>query len=635
MRKQTLLILTTLFLTVAFCGVVSAADGDVIYVDVNGDDGNTGYTPDQAKQTIKNGIDSVNANGVVNIADGIYTGVGNTEITINKSMNINGQSQTGTIIDAENNTWIFRIAPSITVTISQLTLTNGNIDGYGGAIYNEGQLTCNNCQFRDNKAYSNKYEGDGGAIYNEEGEVTCTNCQFTANEATWYGGAICSYGVLTCTNCQFTNNYADDDGGAIFKGDEDSALTCTDCQFTNNYADDDGGAIYNEEGEVTCTNCQFTDNYADDDGGAIYNYGEVTCTNCHFTQNGAYWYGGAIYNYKSVMTCTDCQFTGNYADDSYGGAIYNDEDCEVTCINCQFTGNEADYGGAIYNYYESKMTCTNCHFTQNGAYWYGGAIYNDDSEVTCTNCQFTDNEADYDGGAIYNSGDLTVIGSNLENNKAGNDGGALYNEGEFTLNFNRIIGNTADGDGQDIYNDNTDPDDTHDALYNWWGSNACPAAGRIVNTDGLVEYDPWLVMRYNANPTTITQGETSTLTADFRYDSDGTFHDPADGHLPDGTPVTFTTNLGNVGSKSVVKYTLNGVATAILRGDEAAGAALTSATLDNQTLYSTVTIKARTVEAATTQSTTIGMQKTGAPLAGIVLALLMVLGGFISTRKKQ
>jgi hypothetical protein len=61
-----------------------------------------------------------------------------------------------------------------------------------------------------------------------------------------------------------------------------------------------------------------------------------------------------------------------------------------------------------------------------------------------------------------------------------------------------------------------------DALYNWWGQNTGPADGSI---SGNVDYDPWLVMNYSANPTTIQQGETSTLTADFRYDSDGTFHD--------------------------------------------------------------------------------------------------------------
>lgn len=141
-------------------------------------------------------------------------------------------------------------------------------------------------------------------------------------------------------------------------------------------------------------------------------------------------------------------------------------------------------------------------------------------------------------------------------------------------------------------------------------------------------------MRYNANPTTIQQGSTSTLTADFRYDSSGAFHDHSLGHLPDGTPVTFTTNLGNVGSKSITVGTLNGIAIAILRGDEAAGAAFTSALLDGQTLHSTVTITPGTTVSAAGSTRTIGMQTTGLPIGAIILAVLMVFNGMVMSKRQ-
>jgi hypothetical protein len=140
-------------------------------------------------------------------------------------------------------------------------------------------------------------------------------------------------------------------------------------------------------------------------------------------------------------------------------------------------------------------------------------------------------------------------------------------------------------------------------------------------------------MTYSANSRVISLGELSTLTADFRYDSNGVFHDPAAGHLPDETPVTFTTNLGNVGSKSIVTGTINGIATSILRGNEAAGEALTSASLDNQTLTATVTITP-TARAASSSTKTIGMQSTGIPLAGIGLAILLVSAGLILPKRK-
>jgi hypothetical protein len=107
------------------------------------------------------------------------------------------------------------------------------------------------------------------------------------------------------------------------------------------------------------------------------------------------------------------------------------------------------------------------------------------------------------------------------------------------------------------------------------------------------------------------------------------------GHLSTVLPVTFNTNLGNVGSKTATSLTLNGIATILLRGDEAAGGALTYALLDLETRYATVTIAPATVNAASTVSSkTIGMQETGVPLAGIYLSLLLVMGGLLSTRKE-
>lgn len=191
-------------------------------------------------------------------------------------------------------------------------------------------------------------------------------------------------------------------------------------------------------------------------------------------------------------------------------------------------------------------------------------------------------------------------------------------------NFNRIVNNSPGA----VHND---AESVPDLQYNWWGSSN-PEFDQII-TGTFADYDPWLVMRYTTNPTTITQGSTSTLTADFRYDSEGTFHDPALGNLPDRTVVTFTTNLGNVGSKIATALTINGVATILLRGDEAAGTALTSAALDLETIYLTVPITPTTVNAVTTN--TVGMQNTGTPLVGIVLATLMVLSGFFRTRKKE
>ena len=522
-------------------------------------------------------------------------------------------------INGENNR-ILTINPEVTVNIYNIIFLQGSDIG-GGAIYNnEGTLTCTECTFTENNAVG------GGAIWNYFGTLTCTECTFTDNEAEWGGAIYNDGGPLTCTECTFTENYAIG-GGAIYN--EDGTCECTYCEFTDNPVDDDGGAIYNDDGEFQCNYCAFDGNYADDEGGAVFNYyGAMDCLMCEFFDNMAY-EGGAICNEDADLTCTECDFTENTA--YYGGALYNEEygpGSTLEVNDSSFTDNEAYRdGGAIYNM--APSTFNNCDFTGNFADESGGAIYNN-LELTSNYCDFANNEAEH-GGAIYHNGDfVTVIGCNLVNNAAVMDGGAFYHDGDdYTLNFNRIIDNTAGDDGPDIFDGSTD-EYLHDALYNWWGSNLGPAAGRIYGE--LVEYDPWLVMRYGANPAVITQGGTSTLTANFRYDSDGTYHDPALGHLPDDLLVTFTTTLGNVGSKTVVAYTLNGLATATLRGDEGTGVALTSASLDSETRHASININAASRSGA---GSTIGMQETGMPVFGLVLAMLLVLGGFITRRKQQ
>ena len=108
-------------------GTVSAAPGDTIYVnDTGGNDDFDGSSWENAKKTIKNATGSVNENGVVNIANGQYSGTGNTQITINRNMVISGQSQTGTIINGTGTNWIFNITSGVNVTLLDLTLTNAS-----------------------------------------------------------------------------------------------------------------------------------------------------------------------------------------------------------------------------------------------------------------------------------------------------------------------------------------------------------------------------------------------------------------------------------------------------------------------------------------------------------------------------
>ena len=341
------------------------------------------------------------------------------------------------------------------------------------------------------------------------------------------GGAIDNYGTVTVNSNTFINNSAQY-GGAIFNA-YGSTLNVIESTFIDNRGFFGGGAIYDAEGTSTVTDSTFTNNLAGY-GGAIYTYGTVTVSDSTFTGNNATNYGGAIYNF-------------------YG----YDYDATLNVTESTFNGNTALFGGAIYNY----------------------------ATLSVSDSSFTGNTATYGGGIVNGYGTVTVSGSTISGNTA-QAGGGIYNYGgTVNANFNRIVNNSPTA---------IQSDGSADARYNWWGSNIPNFATLIV---GYVDYNPWLYMTFQADPTIIQQGETSTLTANFNNAFDGeivTPLNPADGHLLDGILVTFTTDLGQVGSQTVDKPTVNGVATATLTGTES-GLANLSATLDDETLTINVEVE--------------------------------------------
>jgi len=338
-----------------------------------------------------------------------------------------------------------------------------------------------------------------------------------------------------------------------------------------------------------------------------------------------------------------------------GGAISSDG--TLTVQNVIFKNNEAvdDGGGALFTH--TTLNVINCIFLNNKANA-GAAIFNKGGSITVTGSTFIGNQAltdleKYSGGVIHNYAysSYKIVGNTFLNNMAsavhiafwqpGFDSLQASNGPMALININRIVGNTPYG----IYLEPTEMEPAKvsaaisnaiyrvDATNNWWGSNSNPKLNPE-NIGGDIENvlaDPWLVLTISANPSSIPYGSTATVIARITQNSNG--QDTSSiGTIPDGTPITFTTNIGNVGSKTVTKYTINGIAVAILRADDGIGTANVNAILDGfrTPLPAQVAIvQAESVNAAGT----VGMQETGLPIAGLVLAILMVFGGLVSTKK--
>jgi len=197
-----------------------------------------------------------------------------------------------------------------------------------------------------------------------------------------------------------------------------------------------------------------------------------------------------------------------------------------------------------------------------------------------------------------------VTKNNISSNK---DGVTIYNyyptapSSYIQVNFNNICGNTNIG----VNNHDTD---VVDFANNWWGANNGPGTvgpGSGDKVSANVDYDPWLVIGISANPTSIVANgtSTSTITADMTKNSAGQ-DTSAQGHIPDGTQITFTTDKGSIGSLTVDKTTTNGKATATLTSVASSQVVIADVTATANGVSATTAVIFTTASAPVTQSTT-------------------------------
>src|ERR1700686_1396515 len=108
---------------------------------------------------------------------------------------------------------IFTVPSNRVVTISDLTMSNGNIASglaplnSGGAVANSGTLTLTNSTLSGNTAING-----GGAIFNN-GTFTLANSTVTGNSANTRGGGIYNLGIFSAVNSTISGNQTAGEGG--------------------------------------------------------------------------------------------------------------------------------------------------------------------------------------------------------------------------------------------------------------------------------------------------------------------------------------------------------------------------------------------------------------------------------------
>ena len=442
----------------------------------------------------------------------------------------------------------------------------GGSGGNGGAIYNSGNADVENSEIYSNTAGN----GGTGASAADGNLLHLTGYDGHNGGPGGNGGAIYNQGNLSLLGTDIYSNSAGNGGMGGSGGDG------RDRSFTG--AGGAGGA--------------GGTGGAGGNGGAIYNTGTGTfyVINSSINQNvagngGLGGTGGQGGDARSSIPNRGSAYTGGAGGlggtGGNGGAIYYNNGSSGSITDSNLNQNQAGNGG------------------QGGQGGQGGASagsYSNGSGGAGGNGGVGGNA----GAIYYNSGNLTVNSNNLIDNAAGNGGlggpgglpgpgtgsgtigsdglngsngsvGAFYAASNTSLHFNRILNNgpidVAAASGVTVQAEN-----------NWWGSNSSPAS----RLSAGVNYSPWIMLQIFANPGIIHYLDTSNILADLTWNTfDGVTPNaqPAGGHIPDETPVTFGTTMGNINPENT--QTTSGTADSTFTGTEV-GTATVSAQVDNE-----------------------------------------------------
>jgi CSLREA domain-containing protein len=218
---------------------------------------------------------------------------------------------------------VMHIPTGSTVTLTDMSITNGHSNQHGGAIANTGTLTLNGVVIKKSTA-----DGNGGGIFNDAGAVIINETTIANNQAHHGSGIFNNSGTVTLNSCVVNDNITSGggDGGGIYNN---ANLIVNSCWVHDNQAVAGNGAgIYNVH-TATVLGSTIADNYAtvDGNGGNIYSgdsAGSSSLTmNTSSVINGfAYVNGGGIYN-DGALSLTNITVTTNRAD--LGDGIYNVE----------------------------------------------------------------------------------------------------------------------------------------------------------------------------------------------------------------------------------------------------------------------------------------------------------------------
>ena len=402
--------------------------------------------------TLQDCIDNAVGGDTIQVPAGSYA----THVFVDKPLTINGASAQSTRLDGSSSNRVISVSLGIPITLTNLTIQNGNVADQGGGlsasarvvlenvdliqnqstvsgggIWTDGDLSATNVRVEMNHCLGPSC--DGGGIFAAGATLITGTSIISGNVADGSGGGVYAYAGVRAHNITITNNVSQESGGGLWAN---GALTLTNATVISNYSQFNGGGIHaNGSGWVDLGS--FERNVADFAGGGLSIGNDLAVTASDFTANQAASTGGAI-STQGDITLSDSLITGNISMGSGGGLIA----ANGLVVSSTFTLNEATMtgGGALIN---GNGVISNSHFMSNVAHSRGGGYYGTNLESFAT--QFISNTAGSGGGGIYIDGELDLDSSQVISNQAGFAGGGIR-AATAVISGSDFLENRCDGD---------------------------------------------------------------------------------------------------------------------------------------------------------------------------------------------
>ena len=190
------------------------------------------------------------------------------ELTLAQNVKIIGPGSGSLTISGNESSMVFLVVNAADVTISGLTIAEGQNAAGPGALLNYGQLELSDDVFSTNAG------GTGGAVDNQSGSLSMSGCTIANNTALTGGGLYIAAGTVTIESSTLQGNHAGNVGGGL--DNVGGTLSVINSTLADNTAPSGGGL--SNVGTTTLINSTVADNTATT-GGGINNQGTFTLGN--------------------------------------------------------------------------------------------------------------------------------------------------------------------------------------------------------------------------------------------------------------------------------------------------------------------------------------------------------------------